>query len=61
MKHIEVQHLWLQQMNAKGRLEVLKIKREENVADMFTHSWSAAEGKKFHEKLGVEFADTTEG
>ena len=39
LKHIEVQHWWLQALVPKDRVTVKKIPRNENLADDYTHHW----------------------
>ena len=36
MRHIEVRDLWLQEQVRSGRVKVVKIKCEENAADLMT-------------------------
>ena len=36
-KHIEAQHLWVQEKQRRGALDVTKIERNRNVADLLTH------------------------
>ena len=43
MKHIAVQELWLQQVVAEKQVTVVKIRREDNLADVLAHHWGAAE------------------
>ena len=44
MKHIETQHLWIQQAILNGRIRCLKIPRCENFSDMLTHHWTKKDG-----------------
>ena len=52
LKHVETQHLWLQQHVKSGRITCTKIPRYDNTADMMTHAWKAADGEKFMGRMG---------
>ena len=49
MKHIEIRDLWLQEEVLNGRVKVLKVKGEENPADLMTKILSKGE---IEERLG---------
>ena len=53
IKHLAVKQLWTQEKETQGELEVLKVPRESNWADLMTHHWSRAEGEKHLKGLGV--------
>ena len=52
-KHVEIQMLWLQGQVANKQLEVNKINRDKNVADLLTHHWTIAEGARHLPRLAV--------
>ena len=54
VKHLECRQLWVQEVIAKGTVACLKIPRDRNPADMLTHYWSIADGRKHMQKRGVE-------
>ena len=53
MKHLELRHLWLQDLRERGIYSVRKVPRLENEADVLTHSPSAAELLLHRSKLGL--------
>ena len=53
MKHIETQHLWIQQSIHNGRIKCLKIPRSDNFSDMLTHHWSRTDGDKYLNGMGL--------
>ena len=53
MKHIEAQHLWVQEMASKGALVYKQIPRSENYADLFTKHWEATASESMFSKLGL--------
>ena len=53
VKHLECRQLWVQGLVASGKVQCLKIPREENPADALTHYWSASDGQKHFAMLGV--------
>lgn len=40
LKHVEVQQLWLQELTRQDKLQLVKIDRKVNSADVFTHRWA---------------------
>ena len=54
VRHLQVQHLWLQQNVAAGELTIAKIPRLENYADALTHPWSTHD-LPFWEAMGICF------
>ena len=57
MRHVELKWLWLQDMVKEGRLEVRKIKGEENVADHLTKPKNRKDVEELIKKYGGEFRD----
>ena len=53
MKHLDVRHMWLQDMLEKGAYSVKKISREVNPSDMMTHPPSSQELEKFLPMIGI--------
>ena len=54
MRHIEVKDLWLQEAICRSRLRVIKIRGEENPADVFTKYLSAADTELQCARMNVE-------
>ena len=54
MRHIEVKDLWLQEAICRSRLKVVKIKGEENPADVFTKYLSAVDTELQCARMNVE-------
>ena len=54
MRHIEAKDLWLQEAICCSRLKVVKIKGEENPADVFTKYLSAADTELQCARMNVE-------
>ena len=57
MKHLEVKHLWVQELVAKKLLTVQWVPRQENAADVLAHSTSRSEFTRLLRLLGVSFLD----
>ena len=53
MKHIDSRVLWLQDLIAAGGVKLKKIPREQNLADMLTHTPSAKELEVFLPLMGL--------
>ena len=54
MRHIEVKDLWLQEAIYRSRLKVIKIRGDENPADIFTKYFSAADTELQCSRMNVE-------
>ena len=54
MRHIEVKDLWLQEAICRSRLKVVKIRGDENPADIFTKYLSAADTELQCARMSVE-------
>lgn len=52
MKHVEVQHFWLQSKIRDGVLVAVKIPRVHNYADDLTHHWGGKDSESRFEKMG---------
>ena len=61
VKHLTVRQLWAQEKEAAGELKIKKVPRTVNVADMFTHHWSQAEGQKFMQHISIKRLESTAG
>ena len=55
VKHLETRQLWVQGYVSNKVLDVQKIPRDINASDCLTHHWSAADGHKHFEKIGLIF------
>ena len=53
IRHLEVKHLWVQDLVKHKEVEVRWIPRAQNPADLFTHSCSTAEFRRHLEGLSV--------
>ena len=54
VKHLSVKQLWVQERESAGELEIVKIPRAINVADLLTHHWSETEGRVMLGLMSVE-------
>ena len=54
LKHLEVKHLWFQELVAKKLLTVKWVPRQENAADDLTHSTSRMLGVSFLDKTSID-------
>ena len=59
MKHLEVKHLWVQELVAKKLLTVQWVPRQQNAADVLTHSTCRSEFNRLLRLLSVSFPDKT--
>ena len=57
MKHLDVRHLWLQDMMAKGAYSVKKLPRADNPGDVLTHAPSS---RGYHRRLKTDRPPSTE-
>ena len=53
IKHLEIRDLWCQEIVRQYRIEVLKIGRESNVADLLASPTGRADMCRFLRRLGV--------
>ena len=53
MKHLEVKHLWVQDLVLQKRLSVQWVPRSQNPSDMLTHPVSASDLKRHVNSLGA--------
>ena len=53
MKHVEANHLWIQEKCANGSLIFNKIPRDENPSDCLTHYWVPASAQKHFRRCSV--------
>ena len=53
MKHLDVRHMWLQELMSQGAYSARKIPREINPSDMLTHTPTAADLLKFLPMIGI--------
>ena len=56
-RHVQVQHLWIQDEVAKGALEVNKVGTADNFADIFTKPVAADTFYKHLKSMGFTFPD----
>ena len=61
VKHLDVKSLWLQEREASGDLETVKIPRLENMADLLTHHYSEPEANLHLTRMSVERRQLLEG
>ena len=54
MKHLDVKSLWIQEREAEGDLNIQKVPRLENCADLLTHHFSESEGELHLSRMAVE-------
>ena len=54
VKHLEVKQLWLQEREERKELQVLKVDRFYNWADLLTHHWTRVEGSRRFMSVGFE-------
>ena len=54
VKHLSVRQLWVQQQVSLGNLEIDKVPRSANSADMLTHHWTRICGAEMLFKMGAE-------
>ena len=54
VKHLEVKSLWIQEREANGDLQWIKIPRQQNSANLLTHHYTEAEGKLHMGNMGLE-------
>ena len=57
VKHLECRQLWVQEKIALKVIGCEKINRENNIADMLTHSWNAKEGQHHLQRMGVKIKE----
>ena len=53
IKHLEVKHLWVQQFVRSGNVQIFKIPRKVNTADLLTHACNSAELKNHLSRMGL--------
>ena len=53
VKHLECRQLWVQSKTSEGVVKCMKIPREANPGDAFTHYWNLADGMKHFSKIGL--------
>ena len=51
LKHVQTQHLWVQEKAAKGEITYTKCPRVCNPADLMTHHWIVSDGAKHLSKM----------
>ena len=54
IKHLEVKHLWVQAFVRDGSVQVFKIPRKINTADLLTHSCTSAELYNHLSRMGLK-------
>ena len=57
VRHIEADHLWIQEMEARRMLPIGKVDGGENPADLMTKNVGIEFAKKHMEKMGIRFAE----
>ena len=55
LRHLELKHLWVQEVVARKEVEIHWISRQRNPADVLTHQSSLAEFRRCLRQLGFEF------
>ena len=55
LRHLELKHLWVQEVVARKEVEIHWISRQRNPADVLTHQSSLAEFRRCLRQLGLEF------
>ena len=59
MKHLELKHLWTQELVARGKVSIKCIPRADNPADVLTHTVSRSELERLLGLMGIEFPTAT--
>ena len=54
VKHLDVKSLWLQEREANGDLETVKVRRFKNLSDLLTHHYSETEANIHLARMSVE-------
>ena len=54
VKHLDVKTLWLQEREANGDLETVKVPRLQNMSDLLTHHFSESEATLHLARMSVE-------
>ena len=57
LRHVELKWLWVQDMVKEGKVEIKKVRGEENVADHLTKPKTRKEIEEKLRKVGAEFRD----
>ena len=55
VKHLEAKQLWVQEAVEVKEIKVSQVPREHNPSDALTHHWSATDGYRHLESLGLEW------
>ena len=55
LRHLELKHLWVQEVVARKEVEMHSISLQRNPADVLTHQSSLAEYRRCLRQLGLEF------
>jgi hypothetical protein len=55
MRHIEIRDLWIQKEVADGKIEVKKVRGDQNPADLMTKILTVKEVRERLEGMGIEF------
>ena len=53
VKHLETRQLWIQEYVNNKAVGVMKIPRADNASDALTHHWSASDGIRHFDKVGI--------
>ena len=54
LKHVSLDHLWIQEKAANAEVRFDKISRDFNSADLMTHHWSRCEGDAHLARMSAE-------
>ena len=54
VKHLDIKVLWIQEREARGDLQCVKVPRLQNCADLLTHHFTEAEGKLHLDNMGLQ-------
>ena len=55
VKHLEARQLWVQEYVGSKAVAVKKIPRDQNHSDALTHNWSAVDGYRHFENVGLKW------
>ena len=55
VKHLETRQLWVQDVVGKKIVDIQKVPRANNPSDCLTHHWSAIDGGRHLQSVGMEW------
>ena len=61
VRHMDVRYLWVQEVRRRGGLKIMKIKGEENPADIMTKPKSLEDIRRLTKSVGVQLLEKAFG